>query len=224
MSAVPIDTVDSPMAWNALLSNRILVVLAVAFVLMNIPTLFRFLPTLAGCLHLHRNNLTLEHSLNLSHMRNLCALAAVVPLCLIADRFELINPDFFKLADPFWHSAMVAGVVFVYLVLRHLLFVFFKPFTLPAEASEAAHHVMFTYSIVLVAAMLVTIALLLNINPWNADITRVLMWETAVMFVFVLLREFQIYAGYCNGLLTILYLCAFEIVPVSVLVACVKYL
>ncbi len=224
MSVTPVGGADAPAAWSTLLSNRILVVLAVAFVLMNIPNLFRLSSTLIDCLRRYRGNLMLEHSINLSHMRNFCALSAVLPLCLMADRFELISPGFFSMVDPFWHAVMVVGIVVVYLVLRHFLFVFFRPYRLPSEVSGAVRHVLYTYSIFMVAVMLVTIAIMLNVNPLGGDIRKILIWEAAIMYFFVLLREFQIYTGYVHGFITILYLCAFEIVPASVLVACVTYL
>lgn len=224
MSATPVGGVDAPAAWDALLSNRILVVLAVAFVLMNIPNLFRLSYTLVDCLSRYRSNLVLEHSLNLSHMRDLCALSAVLPLCLMADRFKLISPAFFSLADPFWHALMVIGIVFVYLLLRYSLFTFFRPYKLPSEVSVAVRHVLYTYSVIMVAVMLVTVAIMLNINPSEADIRKALIWEAALMYFMVLLREFQIYTGFVHGFITILYLCAFEIVPASVLVACITYL
>ena len=220
MSQDPLAGVDMSPAWDTLLTNRILVVLAVVFVLMSIPNLFRVFPSLINCLRRSRGNVSLEHSVNLSHMRNLCSLAAVLPLCLSVSRFGLVSPRFFDLVNPLWHSLLVLGMLVIFLFLRHLLFIFFKPYKLSSENSDTVHHVLYTFNVLLVILMLSSIAVMLVLGTEEELVRKVLLWEIAGMWFLSLVREGQIFASHFRGFSTFLYLCAFELLPVAVLVVC----
>ena len=224
MSQGPLAAGELFPAWDTLLTNRILVVLAVVFVLMSLPNLFRVFPSLVDCFRRSRGNVSLEHSVNLSHMRNLCSLAAALPLCLAVSRFGLASPRFFSLVDPLWHSLMVMGILLVFLLLRHLLFIFFKPYKLSSENSDIVHHVLYTFNIILVIMMLSTIAVMLVLGTAEDVVRKVLLWEMAGVWFLSLVREGQIFASYIRGFSTFLYLCAFELLPVAVLVVCMVML
>lgn len=219
MSSVPLPQADLALSWGSLLTNRILVVVAVLLLLANLPNFFRIFPDLMNCLWRPRGNASLEHSANLARMRNMTAMVFIIPVCLIAARYELYNPEFFSKVNPLWHAPMVIGMLIAYVLFRHLLFLLFKPGRMHAEVEDTMHHVLYTFFCILATIMLATIVVVRIAGIPEATVRTVLIWETAVVFFLSLIRTGQIFAQHINGFSTILYLCILELIPAAAVVA-----
>ena len=145
--------------------------------------------------------------------------AFIIPVCLIAARYELYNPEFFSKVNPLWHAPMVIGMLIAYVLFRHLLFLLFKPGRMHAEVEDTMHHVLYTFFCILATIMLATIVVVRIAGIPEATVRTVLIWETAVVFFLSLIRTGQIFAQHINGFSTILYLCILELIPAAAVVA-----
>ena len=219
MSATVVSPSGAVPDWGALLTNRILAVVAIVLVVANLPNFFRVFPDIWDCLRRSRANSMLEHSANLARMRNMTALAGIIPFCLIADRFGLYQPEILGRIDPFWHSLILIGVLVVYVFLRNILFAFFKPRRLHAETEDIIHHCIYSYFCLLVFFMLLTVAVCHVAGSPEDLLRKIMLWETAALFALSVIRTGQILTQHVHGLSTILYLCALELIPAAALVA-----
>lgn len=219
MSAVPIPGADLQTDWSSLLANRILVVTAILAILINLPNFFRIFGSILHCMRIARANSILEHSYSQAMMRNQTAWAHLIPIALLADRFDIIGPAVFDRLDPVWHSLLTLGMILAFLMVRFILFTFFKPHKMSAEAGTTVHRILFTFSITLGIIALATTGIMLIFNAPDTAIRSALLWETGIIWFLSLIRTGQILGTSCRGFSTFLYLCAFEIVPAAGLVA-----
>lgn len=224
MSSVPLIPEGVESAWGTLLTNRILVVAAVLIVLLNLPNFFRIFPSLLDCLSRSRGNSSLEHSANTARMRNVTAMAGILPFCLIVDKYGLLHPSFFDKVNPLWHVFMVIGFLLSFLIIRRILFALFKPHRMHAEIEDTMHHVLFTFFCLAVTLMIVTVLVTAVFKVPQDTVKDILMWEIIVVYAISTLRTAQIFGKHVHGFSTILYLCTLEFLPAAALVVCAMIL
>ncbi len=212
-----------PPAWSDIPLNGILTVAAAVLLLLFLSEIIRLMPLLLECVTRVRPNLSLEHSLHQARSRNTIAILALLPFCLMADRYTLYSPRFLEALNPGWRVPALIGVLVAWLLLRKLveLLVFAaRPPRLDAEERSALHRNLFNCFVVLVALQFCSlcIARFLCSAP-DSVIRLILLVETAVMFGVSLGRSGQILRAKVGGFSTFLYLCALEWIPAAALVA-----
>lgn len=218
MSGTPVEAAAAVCSWGSISVNRMLTAAAVLLVVADISDMFDLLPHIKDCISRARGNISLEHSVGIARSRNLAALILALPFSLIADRFQLFRPGFWS-AFPAWMSAP-ATLLFLLAaaLLMYLMTVFIRLPRMDSESRDALHNSSYTYFIVLCTIALVSIGILYVTGASDETTRTVLLWETALVYAFSILRAGQILAASYALLPTILYLCALKIVIPGLLV------
>ena len=196
------------------------VILAVAFILAAILFLPRFLslaPLLFDSLFRARGSVSLENSVRASNDRRLVAAVLLIPAALIVFRFRLYDPAFLRDLSDNWRLLAIVGVFFAYAMLRLAIYAMFKP-RRNNDFYRLARRTSYTYFILLVLLVLVTVGILALFGCEDSVIRTVLYIETIVLYLSFLIRRAQILALSCNPLRTFLYLCGLEILPTAALI------
>ncbi|MBQ9451639.1 MAG: hypothetical protein IJU34_10055 [Bacteroidales bacterium] len=224
MSSGPIPGLDAFPAWGDLLTNRILAVIAIFTLLTGLPDLFRLAPQLLYSFDRPRGAAALEHSLGMARIRNLTALACILPFCLMADRYALLRPAFWTHIPAPWSAPATVGLFIAFLLVREIFYLICRPRRLSTESYLTLKHNPYNSFILLTALMLVSIGILsVLLHLTDPAIQTVLRVEIAVIYLFALLRSGQILGGFGIGFTTILYLCGLEIIPAALMVAVVMF-
>lgn len=221
MSAVPIPPSAGGLAWGDLLVNRLIVVAAVFLFLITFRDIIRILPDLLDCIDRARANVSLEHSLNVARTRNLVAWEAALAFCLLADRYNLYSPGYWRFIPDQWSAPATIGILLVFLLVRLLLFILLKPVRVSQEGANTIHHTPYNYFIIATVLLLATAGILSIFHCSDQIIRSVLLWETAALYFLTLIRTGQIISYYCNTFATFLYLCALELLPAGLLIVSV---
>ena len=138
--------------------------------------------------------------------------------CLIADRWELVNPSFKMRLNPELHLLLTSGMVAGTLILRQLLYLASKFRSRTSEYAQTLRHTLYNYLILLTSVMLLTVLLLVALRVEDSVIRMVLYVECIVFYLVHLIYTGQILRSRCGTLATILYLCALEILPFGILI------
>lgn len=219
MAAFPLDINGGAALWSSYTANRIFVVVAVFVVLLNLPNLFSIGGALVECLKRGRGNIALQHSVSSARARNLSAVAAVLPMCILADRFKLYEPDFVSRVPDGVSIIVILGVVVGYALLRRLFFTFIKPYRVSQETALAAHYTAYNMFIIYICVAVASFVAAFIIGIGDNALRGILLGEMALLYGCVLIRFVQILAFNCSGITTFLYLCGLELAPTSMLVA-----
>lgn len=205
-------------AWSASFVNRTLAVVALLAFLVVFVDWLRLLPSFLDCMSRSRANLSLEHSISQARSRNFIAIVAAYMLCLFSDRYDLYDPSFFGRILPDLTALLTMAVLFGYLILRHVLYALASPPKLNSEQTVAARRVLYTGSCVMVSLMALTLVVAALFHLEDASVRAAFYFEIGLVYAVSMLRTGQIFALHCNGLATILYLCALEILPAGILI------
>ena len=211
MSTEPLQYVADTLKWGDVMVNRIAVMVTIILLILSLPDLIRLYPQLLRCLSRWKGNLELEHSVSL-------ALVGGVALCLIVDRWQLVNPSFRLDVPPSLQLAVTAALLMGTALLRRLIYVATKFRSLTNEYASTLRHTVFNYLILLTSLMLVTVLLAAALRAPDPVIRNVLYAECAVFYLVHLIRFTEILRFRCGILATFLYLCALEILPAGILV------
>ncbi|MBO4263841.1 MAG: DUF4271 domain-containing protein [Bacteroidales bacterium] len=217
MSGTPLSLPAGMPSWQDCLTNRIAVVVTVLLGFCLLREYQRLVPALRDCLIRWKANVSLEHSMSQARSRNLLALSSALPFLLLADRFRFFRPAFWDAVPLPWSLPATAGVLLVFVLFRGLLYLLIRPARLGTEQRTAARKTLYNCFILLVLALLLTTMFLLGFHAGDTLVRRVLLGECALFWLVSLVRTGQIFAANCNSFATILYLCAFEILPFGIL-------
>ena len=224
MSAEPWPTLGAGAAWTDILTNRILACVAVLLLLLNLLDFFRIVPHLLYSYNRSRGGADLEHNMGLARIRNLTALFYLLPVCLIADHYALVRPHFFSGISPMWTAAATIGLILAFLLVRRLCYLLFRPARLSGEEASTLQHNIGNYIILLSILMLTTVGLSTAFRIPDAAVRSVLLWETAAVWLFNMVRSAQLLVAHVSGFSTFLYLCGLELFPAALLVTVVVFL
>ena len=220
MSDQPLHGAGGAVPWSQCLTNRIVIAVAVALLLIDLVDLLSIFPALTHNLKTSRGAMSLEHSVSVARSRNVSAALFAIPFCLMADRYALYPAHFWQTMPQGISLAVVAGVLVAFIVVRHIIHLLVThPRRHDQEKAHAIHRVMYTFFILMVILMLATVGVMALKTAPDAVIRRVLNWEMIGMYAFAFFREGQILASNCSGFSTILYLCALELLPLAMLIA-----
>ena len=221
MSAEPWPALAAGPAWTDFLTNRILACTAVFVLLFNLLDMFRIVPHLLYSYDRPHGAADLEHNMGLARSRNLTALCYTLPACLVADRFALIRPRFFEAVSPQWTAFAVIGVMLGYFIVREICYLLLRPRRLGGEAVATLKHNPGNYIILLAVLMLTTVGVCAAFHVPDGIARSVLLWETAAVGLFYLVRSVQLLAAHVSGFSIFLYLCGLELLPAALLVTVV---
>ena len=195
-------------------------ILVVVFVLLALILLDDFLelaPYLADHIFRSRGSRALEHSLRVSRDRNTIAIAFIIPAILIVNRYRLWPATFLDGLNPDLRLPVVAGVFLVYILIRYLSYIIFKP-KRRYEYYVLAYRSAFSLFILLMVLLLVTVGIQALFGCKDLLIRDVLYAEIALVYLFHLVRKMQILSISYSPLTTFLYLCTLELLPTAALV------
>ncbi|NLZ19393.1 MAG: hypothetical protein GXY24_03885 [Bacteroidales bacterium] len=223
MSAEPWPAAGAGVLWTDFTVNRILACAAVFLLLLNLLDFFRLVPYLIYSYDRSRGALDLEHNMGLARSRNLIALCFLLPVCLIADRYELMRMDFLTGIPPQWSVAATTGILLGLLLVRDICYLLFQPRRLGGDVVPALRHNPGNYIILLSVLMLTTIGFCSAFRAPDTLVRTILLWETAAVWLLNMVRSTQLLAAKVSGFSTILYLCALELFPAALLVTVVVF-
>lgn len=221
MSAEPWPALAAGAAWTDFLTNRILACLAIFLLLINLLDLFRIVPHLLYSYDRPHGASALEHNMGLARSRNLTSLCYLLPLCLVADRFALVRPHFFDAIPPQWTALATIGLLLGFLLVRASCHLLFRSRRMSGEEVSTLRHNIGNYIILLAVLMLTTVGLCAAFRIPDGIVRSILLWETAAVWLFFMVRSVQLLAAHVSGFSIFLYLCGLELFPAALLVTVV---
>ena len=221
MSAEPWTALASGPAWTDFLTNRILACVAIFLLLLNLLDFLRLVPELLYCYDRSHGAFALEHNMGLARSRNVTALCFALPACLIADRFAMARPRFFDTLPPQWSALATIGLFLGFVLVREICYLLFRPRRLSVEELATLRHNPGNYIILLAILMLMTVGICTAFRMPDGIARSILLCETAVVWLFNMVRSAQLLASHIAGLPTFLYLCGLEVFPAALLVTVV---
>jgi len=211
-------TAAAPLAWADVTVNRILVVAALILAFSVLRDYLQLFPLLCGSVVRSRANIEIQHSVSQTRYRNRCALALLPVPALLMDRYGLYPAEFIANLPAEWRVAACYGVLAAYAVIRRLLHVMVPKRKLDSESRGAVHCALFNYYLAFLPLILLTAGLLWIFHAPDS-VFRWTIWVELIACVWLaLLREWQILASKYSPLLTFLYLCALEALPLACLI------
>jgi len=223
MSAAPWEGLVQEPLWADLTVNRVLCVAAVVLVVIDLLDYLRLVPHLLYTYDRSRGAETLEHSIGTSRSRNAAAFIQAIPFCLVLDRYAVVRPAFWSGIPAAWSAPATIGLVAAFLLVRRLLYAFFRPRRLSGESFDALRHNLYNYLLLLVPLLLLTVAVLTPAHVPDTAGRRILTGEIIAVWAFALVRSGQILGAHGSGLSTFLYLCGLELLPAALLAAVVVF-
>ena len=221
MSTEPWTALASGPVWTDFLTNRILACVAVLLLLLNLLDFFRIIPHLLYSYDRPQGAAALEHNMGQVRIRNMTSLCYLLPLCLVADRFALARPRLFEAVPPMWTAVATIALVLGFLFVRAVCYLLFRPRRMGGEAVSTLRHNLGNYIILLSILMLVTVGICAALRAPDALVRSLLLWETAAVWLFYMVRFAQLLAAHVSGFSIFLYLCGLELIPAALLVTVV---
>ena len=195
----------------------VLVSVSILLFLLILRNFLNVLPYLSDSMLRARGSYALENSVKVSRDRNLVAAVFLVPAILLAYRYRLYDPGFVQPLGPGMRLLVVAGVLSGYLLLRFILYRWARP-RRRYDDYQMSYRTGYTFFILLMMLSLTTVGILYILHCSDLTVKTFLLVETAIVYVFYLIRRGQILSTSCNPLTTFLYLCALELLPTAALV------
>lgn len=202
-------------------TNYLMSVYVLVFVLLAMLQLRRFMelfPLLMDSVFRARGSSTLESSVNYSADRTHISLTLIIPAVIMIYRYCLWDASFLHGLGPGLRLAAVTGIFGIYVLLRLLMYLLFKP-RRGGEFYQRSHRACFTFFILLMLAVMFSVGVLYVFHAGDVAIRHTIYTETALFYSWFLLRRTQFLSLSCNHLQTFLYLCGLEILPTGLLVA-----
>lgn len=212
------------MVWSEIALNRALVSASAIGILLILDKLVMIAPSLGESLSRWRGSENLEHSMSLRRARNLCAAVFFPPFCLILDRFGVTATSAAEAMGPESSVLLTFALMAGWLLLRLLGGQALRRSSVPREIRNAARHVVLGYMIVLTGVLLALSFILVSAgaNPLASRIC--ILTFCGATYLLALAREMQIFVEHGAGFSTFLYLCALDLLPTGILVACILIL
>ena len=206
-----------PMASGLPLSAELLFILFVLLAIMQLKRILQLYPYLIDSIFRARGSAALENSVRIRHDRDVLAITLLIPAVLVMYRYRLYNPDFLQGLEPNLYMLSLLGVLLAYLLMRLVMYLLLKP-RRRNEQYQLSHKAVFTYFILLMAVMLLSVGVMALVSC-NDFIVRMVIYAEILLFYLVFLyRRTQILRLYCNPFRTFLYLCALEFLPTALLI------
>ena len=195
----------------------ILVAVSVLLFLLALRSFLNVLPYLSDNILRARGSAALESSVRVSRDRNLVAAVFLIPAILLLYRYRLVDAAILDTLTPDFRLLAVAGLFLAYVIVRYLLYRWFKP-RRRYDEYQKAYRTGYTFFILTMMLALVSVAVCYILRLPDSTVKTVLLVESGALFLLYLLRKGQILSLSCKPLTTFLYLCALELLPAAILV------
>jgi len=217
MSTSPLTQEAAGLLWGEVTVNRIAVIVVLVLLVLELMDLIMLFPHLMRCVPFWKGNLELEHSVSLSRTRNTIALVAGIAICLMADRYSLMNPSWRAFAPTELQLLITSGLIAATLLIRYLLYLLTPFRSRTSEYSSTLRNSIYNYFILYAVLALLSVVLLEAAGAKTPSIRVVLTVEAALVYLLDFWRTAQIFRSRYGLLPTILYLCGLEVLPVGIL-------
>lgn len=184
-----------------------------------IRNIVNILPYLIGCAWRWKENVNLEDSTKLCRDRDVIFILSCFPFCLLAADMRLWNPSFTSRLGPTVEFLVTAGIFLIYIGIRFAMQRGVRPGRISPKMYRTAVNTFRTFLITITVTILATAGIAGLFGAPKDVVRSIILWETAFLYLVMLLRKSQIFASNCTIFSTILYLCASEILPTGLLVA-----
>lgn len=196
--------------------------MVIVFTLLSIllfDNILNVLPYLLDNLMRSRAAADLEGNVRRSRDRNIIAMLLIIPFTYVLDHFGIFNPPFLRDISGDIHFLLVFGVFLAYLFLRLVFYFLFFPRRRRPDNYQMAAKASYTFFILMNLLVLPTAWILSLAKAPQAVGMWILTSEMAVLYLFHLIRKFQILGQTFSPLSVFLYLCGLEILPTGLYVA-----
>lgn len=207
------------LAWGDYPVNAILVTAFVLLALLSFRSLMNIFPKLLDSLTRWKACVNIDASLQTKTDRNMLGAVYTIPIALLTDRYDLIRAGVFDLVPESWHGLFITAVFLVWLFIRKLCFILFTARSTKMETMRTAYFSFYNFWILAGFLMVITLALSYITGMEDSLITKLFMWEGAVLYAVAFVRKSQILRSCCGRFASFLYLCGLEILPTGAFVA-----
>lgn len=220
MSTQPSSDITAvPKTWKDYPLNSILVCLSILTILLLVKNIFFIFHNLLDCLSRWKGNQDLEENMQLTRVRNLIALAFILPFALVASRYDLYHPQFFNLISGPWITLACIAIMAAYALLRVFLAWQLRPKSSRSDTYKYASRCSYSFFILACIALFIAIGIMNVIGTDDATIKTVSFYILAAFYAIFIVRKHQFLLSGCNPFATFLYLCTLEIIPTGILIA-----
>lgn len=207
------------LAWSDYPVNVVLIVFFTILALFTLKRFLNILPRLLDSLTRWKACLSIDASIQIKSDRNFLGLLYTIPIALMADKFNLLHIDALNIVPEGWRGLSMTVLVFIWLLLRRLMFLFCAARTRKFDLLRTAYQSFFNYWI-LIGFLIVCTATISLVIGLSSELTgKVILYEIAALYLIAVLRKSQILNSFCNPFVTFLYLCALEFLPTGALIA-----
>lgn len=200
----------------------VLDIITMLFVIIGIACLRKYVtlfPSLVGCIVRWKENINLEDSTKLCLTRNHLYALLLVPLCLIAAKFRIYDPEIISGMPDLYRFICITGIFFIYLMIRKGLQKFVRFGKIQEKSFQAAVNSFRTYFVIFVIVILASIGIS-ELADLSEEISKsIIIYELSIIYGISLFRKAQIFINSCSLISGILYLCTLEILPTGILIA-----
>ncbi len=209
-------SIDTPEVYVTIVS--VLSIFFLVFFFYNAREILRLLPALLGTLSNKNICLNIEHIHKDSRSRNVTACILGLPTGMLIGRLDLIHPSFLGDCPLGWTIVFTVGVLLAFIFFKRLALLLPKPRKMAGDAWKVVQNGWMNYFILgSFLSYFVGIPLIaLNVSGTVTSIAVLSVF--GVFYLVNLVRIIQIMSKRCSFVVTILYLCAFEIIPTGSLI------
>lgn len=207
------------LSWGDYPVNAVLVTVFVILALMSQRSLMNIFPRLLNSLTRWKVCVAIDASMQTRNDRNILGVVYTLPIALLCDRYDLLHTEIINVIPESWHGLVTTGILALWFLVRKTLMVIFGSRARKPETLRTAHLSFFNYWILAGFLMVITIAVSSAAGLGDGLISKLLLWEGAVLYAVAFVRKAQILRSFCGPFATFLYLCGLEILPTGALVA-----
>ena len=218
------NTLETIHQWGDSLPVSIMVVAATILAICNVKNFLMIIPSLYESFIRAKGSANLETRITLIRARTITALVLIVPFCMVADRFTLLDIDYIQAMNPFMRLGATIGVFFVFFLLRIVIGWQIEPKFKGRDAWGIGRRSAHGFFIIMTVLELLAVAGLSLAGVEDHSIRSVLYHIIALIYIVAVFRRMQILRVSCNSLTIILYLCTLEIIPTGLLLASIHFL
>lgn len=216
--AAPVASIDYEPEWkdSTLFCSAIVICTIILIAISrNIANIF---PSLVGSLLRWKELQNIEDSAKIKRDRNLVAVFCILPFWIIATIFRLWEIKIIEDSSIESHFLVTGIVLGTYTIIRTII----ERLTLNGRIRRQQVLLSgssYTYFIIMTLILFITVTICNIADLPSGEIKSISYYVLGAIYSVFLIRKTQILKKSCNLLSAILYLCALEILPTSLLVA-----
>ena len=195
----------------------LLIVASVLLWIICLPRLMTLSHYLFGGLVQWKITARLARSVSLSRDRNYLCLASILPTCLVSARYGIYHIAPMN-GQPVWIVVlMTAGALLAYLLMRLFLVKTFLPKNM-ADAWKISRTNL-PNGVIIIAIVTSATAILMHLCKAPDELAKnVILYESALIFLVILYRNYEILSWKGQRFKAFLYLCGLELIPALALI------